>query len=132
MAFWNLRWPGSAFDVSADVSFVVAASQALNVKEIRLFRLAFAWWFGRDAVDADVEKPFMRYLATEQAPPWVRHFAREILKRLDEGRLDPRDFGLPPLPPPHDAVTPRQRLALQILHALVWLGAIVVLAVGIG
>ena len=132
MAFLNLRWPGSAFDVSPDVSFVVAASQALNIKEIRLFRLAFAWWFGRDAVDADVEKPFMRYLATEQAPPWVRHFSREVLKRVDEGRLDPGEFGLPPLPPPHDGVDPRVRLALQILHGLVWLGIIVMLAIGIG
>lgn len=131
MASMQMRWPGAVFDVSEDVSFVVAASQALNIKEFRLFRLAFAWWFGRDAVDADIERPFMRYLSTEQAPPYVRHFTREIMRRVDEGRLDPRDFGLPPLPPPHDGVDPRVRRALLVLWGLAWLGAIGLLTFGL-
>ena len=131
MTFFNLRWPGSVFDVSPDVSHVVAASQALDIKEFRLFRVAFAWWFGRNAADSDIERPFMRYLATEQAPPWVRHFTREVMTRVDEGRLDPQDFGLPPLPPP-DRLEPQVQLGLRILYGLTWLGAIVVLALGIG
>lgn len=86
--------------VSPDVQTVVAAAEALNVREFNLFNVAYAWWFGRYAGEKEVERPFMRYLMTEQAPVWVRQFAREVLARKREGRLDPRLYGLPPLPPP--------------------------------
>jgi len=81
---------------SPDVRDVVTACDVLNVREIKLFRLAFAHWFGRDASEAELERPFMRYLFAHQAPMWVRQFAREVLRQKTEGVLDPTRFGLPP------------------------------------
>lgn len=79
-----------------DVRDVVGACEALNIREIKLFRLAFARWFGRDASEPEVERPFMHYLFTHQSPMWVRQFTREVLRRKNEGVLDPTQFGLPP------------------------------------
>jgi hypothetical protein len=79
-----------------DVRDVVGACEALNVREIILFRLAFARWFGRDASEKELERPFMHYLFAQQAPMWVRQFTREVLRRKTEGVLDPTQFGLPP------------------------------------
>lgn len=120
----------SVFAVSADVRDVTAASEALHIKEYPFFRVAFGWWFGRTADDREIERPFMSYLKTERAPHWVRQFAREILDRRAQGRLDPCDFGLPPTPP-EDPLELRIRMVLRVLHALLWGLAIVVLGVGI-
>ncbi len=79
-----------------DVRDVVGACEALNIREIILFRLAFARWFGRDASEMELERPFMHYLFAQQAPMWVRQFTREVLRRKTEGVLDPTQFGLPP------------------------------------
>lgn len=79
-----------------DVRDVVGACEVLNVREIILFRLAFARWFGRDASETELERPFMHYLFAQQAPMWVRQFTREVLRRKTEGVLDPTQFGLPP------------------------------------
>ena len=81
---------------TADVRDVVGACEALNVREIKLFRLAFARWFGRDASESEVERPFMRYLFAHRSPMWVRQFAREVLRQKTRGVLDPTRFGLPP------------------------------------
>ena len=79
-----------------DVRDVVSACDALNVREINLFRLAFARWFGREASESELERSFMHYLFAQQAPMWVRQFTREVLRRKNEGVLDPAQFGLPP------------------------------------
>lgn len=118
------------FAVSPDVSCVVAASDALHIKEIRLFQVAFTWWFGRDASDTDVEKPFMRYLTTERAPVWVRQFAREVLARKNEGRLDPHDYGLPPIV--DSELDPHLQTVLRFLLYAAWGVMIGVLFFGIG
>lgn len=79
-----------------DVRDVVVACDALNIREIILFRLAFARWFGRDASERELERSFMRYLFAQQSPMWVRQFTRDVLRRKNEGALDPTQFGLPP------------------------------------
>jgi hypothetical protein len=81
---------------TADVRDVVGACDALNIREIILFKLAFARWFGRDASEAELERPFMHYLFSHQAPMWVRQFVREVLRQKTQGVLDPTQFGLPP------------------------------------
>ena len=78
-----------------DVRDVVGACEALNIREIKLFSLAFAHWFGRDASERELERPFMHYLFAQQAPIWVRQFTREVLQRKSDGVLDPTQFGLP-------------------------------------
>lgn len=85
-----------------DVRDVVGACDALNVREFKLFRLAFARWFGRDASESELERPFMHYLFAHQSPMWVRQFTREVLRRKTEGVLDPAQFGLPPRVPMRD------------------------------
>ena len=82
-----------------DVRDVVGACDALDVREIKLFRLAFSRWFGRDASEPELERPFMHYLFAHRSPMWVRQFAREVLRRKTAGVLDPVQFGLPPSAP---------------------------------
>jgi hypothetical protein len=120
---------GSMMAVSPDVKTVVAASEALNVREYNLFNVAYAWWFGRYAGEKEVERPFMRYLMTEQAPVWVRQFAREVLTRKREGRLDPRLYGLPPVPPPPN-LSPGEMFLRGIVFAL-WVLIIAIILIGV-
>jgi hypothetical protein len=114
---------------SPDVTNVVAAAEALNVREYNLFNVAYAWWFGRDAGEKEVERPFMRYLMTEQAPVWVRQFAREVLERKREGRLDPRQYGLPPVPPPLPTSGPE--LFLRGVVFALWVLIVAIILIGV-
>ena len=120
---------GSWMVVSPDVKTVVAAAEALNVREYNLFNVAYAWWFGRYAGEKEVERPFMRYLMTEQAPVWVRQFAREVLARKREGRLDPRLYGLPPVPPAPSISAPEMFLR-GVVFAL-WVLIIAIILIGV-
>ena len=115
--------------VSPDVKTVVAAAEALNVREYNLFNVAYAWWFGRYAGEKEVERPFMRYLMTEQAPVWVRQFAREVLARKREGRLDPRLYGLPPVPPP-PRISAGEMFLRGVVFAL-WVLIIAMILIGV-
>ncbi len=124
------RFPSTLFASTADVRQVVMAAEALNVHQFRLFRLAHRWWFGGEVTDKEVERPFMQFLFTEQAPPWVRQFVREVLRRKERGVLDPRQFGLPPLPPAPPANGGLEGF-LQALHFAVWTVMVAVLAIGL-
>jgi hypothetical protein len=115
--------------VSPDVKTVLAAAEALNVREYSLFNVAYAWWFGRYAGEKEVERPFMRYLMTEQAPVWVRQFAREVLARKREGRLDPRLYGLPPVPPP-PSISGSEMFLRGVVFAL-WVMIIAIILIGV-
>ena len=118
------------FPASADVRDVADACNALNVKEIELFRLAHLRWFGHEVDDNDLERPFMHYLFTQRAPPWVRHCTREVLHQESAGTLDRTRFGLPL----QDAPADKDGLwveACRVLWALTWLVAIAVIAVNV-
>ena len=114
-----------------DVRDVVTACDALNVREIKLFRLAFARWFGRDASEAELERPFMRYLFAHQAPMWVRQFAREVLRQKTEGILDPTRFGLPPRAAKADGDGTFETVC-RVLLVVAWAGIIAIIARGFG
>jgi hypothetical protein len=114
---------------SPDVTAVVAAAEALNVREYSLFNVAYEWWFGRSAAEKEVERPFMRYLMTEQAPVWVRRFAREVLQLKREGQLDPRRYGLPPAPPPLSASS--TELFLRGVVFALWVLIVAILLTGL-
>ena len=77
-----------------DTADVAGAAGLLEVPEFRLFEIAYARWYGREAPEREVESHFGRYLRTRNAPIWVRHLARQVAGRYRAGRLDPRDFGL--------------------------------------
>ncbi|MGF1639854.1 MAG: hypothetical protein ACFCUO_02785 [Rhodospirillales bacterium] len=113
-----------------DVRDVSAACDALHVREYILFGMAYSAWFGRHAPDDTLEPPFVRYLYTGQAPIWVRHFSRDILRRRSEGSLDRTTFGLPPLAP-QPGTAGRLQIVGRVLLGAVWAVMIATLCLGI-
>lgn len=77
-----------------DLVAVLDASSALQVTEFKLFELAFQDWYGKKAEEQIMEKYFAAYMFAKRVPGWVRHFSRKILKLQDQGRLDPKNFGI--------------------------------------
>lgn len=72
---------------------VTTAAEALHIREYDLFRLAFARWWGREPDPAWIEKVFVAYMFHQSVPPWVRHFARDVLHRERAGTLDAEALG---------------------------------------
>ena len=85
--------------VSEDTRAVLDAAASLDVTEFELFGHAYRRWFGADGQAERLEKVFAHYMFHHEAPPYVRQFVREVLRRQREGRLRAADFGVPP--PPH-------------------------------
>lgn len=83
---------------AGDARAVVAAAAILRVSEFELFRLAYYDWYGLMPQRNALEKPFEHYLLKTLVPPWVRSFARKILKLSAEKRLNPVDYGIQPAP----------------------------------
>ncbi len=106
---------------SDDVCEAVSASELLEITEFRLFELAYREWFGREADQAALEPPFVQYMFAQQAPAWVRHFARNVIACDRDGRLERAEFGLPPAPKKADADA--VRACNDILMALWFAGA---------
>ncbi len=79
--------------VNEDTRVVVEAANALGLREVDFFRLAYRKWFSRDIKPEKLEKVFAAYMFHEVVPPWVRHCAREALNRDGMGMLDPVKFG---------------------------------------
>jgi len=77
-----------------DGSQVAEAASALRVSEFDLFRIAYQSWFGRTAVDSELQGEFRRFLQHSQTPIWVRDFARKVCASSSNGTLDPRQFGV--------------------------------------
>jgi len=94
------QFSGHRLNAPPDARDIVEAANLLQVREITFFRLAYRRWFGHEASERAIESPFMTYLFTDRTPVWVRHFAREVLRRDADGDLDPTEYGLPPRPPP--------------------------------
>ena len=65
------------------------AANRLDVGEFQLFQLAYRAWYGVEADPKVLEQEFLEYMLHDQVPPWVRQFARNIIKSDDSGRLDP-------------------------------------------
>ena len=84
--------------LSEDTRAVLDASACLDVTEFELFTLAYRRWFDADAKLEKLEQVFARYMFHHEAPPYVRQFTREVLRRERESTLDPADFGVPPAP----------------------------------
>lgn len=114
-----MRFLSKPAGTSPDLDSVAAAAEALNIREIKLFRVAYAWWYGRQPSEQDIEPSFMQFLFTQRAPAWVRQFTREVLMLTKEGRLDPRRYGLPPLPQPSRRIR-RAESALRALYFAAW------------
>lgn len=106
---------------TADQQLVARATTILGVGDFRLFEIAHNEWFGRPAPVKDLEHVFMAALYARNAPPWVRHFARQVQRLAEAGRLDPTAFGLP--------ARPAETLSLAQFEC--WSAAISMAALGI-
>ena len=85
-------------DVSADTRYVLDAAACLDVTEYELFRLAYRRWHDAEPQTERLERVFAHYMFRHEAPPYVRQFAREVLRRARDGELRSHDFGVPPPP----------------------------------
>ncbi len=60
---------------------VVLSANLLDTSEFEIFRRAHNYWHERVVDDKALEQEFSRYLFSGQAPPWVRHYTRMLLRR---------------------------------------------------
>lgn len=81
---------------------VAEASARLDLGEFDLFSHAYRWWFGRAPAAALLEQAFAAYMFQGAVPPWVRHYAREVLRAEPADAKAARRLGLDRLsgPPP--------------------------------
>lgn len=85
--------------LTPDAPEITDATERLDAKPFEFFEIAYREWFGKEPDEKALERIFMRYLYTQAAPHWVRHFARLVLLQAERGTLDPVRYGLPPKPP---------------------------------
>ncbi len=102
------------------VRLVGAAAALLQMPDFRFFHLAYRRWYGEDATDAFIERAFVPYMYRRGVPFWARHLAREVVARDREGALDPRDYGVQPLPP--DPATRRKGALFGAILVLLMYG----------
>ncbi len=96
---------------------VLDAANRLQIKEFDLFDLAHRWWFGRRAQPEALERVFVAYMFSRAVPPWVRHFAREILRELARECADLARFGLEAKPAENPAPAGAERLIMVATFA---------------
>jgi len=103
----------------SDAGAVVAAAAILRISEFELFRLAYHDWYGAAPECSALEAPFERYILKTLVPPWVRSFARKILKLSAEKRLNPTEYGIQPVPATRTGSVLFGILALLFMFAFV-------------
>lgn len=82
---------------------VAEASARLDLSEFDLFGQAYRWWFGRAPAAELLERVFAAYMFRGDVPPWVRHYAREVLRAEPADPKAARRLGLDRLPGPPPA-----------------------------
>jgi hypothetical protein len=104
---------------------ILEAAATLEVKEFDLFTRAHRWWFGRRLDRARLERIFAAYMFGGTVPPWVRHYAREILRELGSDAPDLARLGLErppnPAPPPRHGrlIVTATLVVFALLYALI-------------
>ncbi|MBT7154368.1 MAG: hypothetical protein HN945_18180 [Deltaproteobacteria bacterium] len=82
------RW---LFKKQRNENEIIAACNCLDVGEYQLFELAYRDWYGKAADIKNLTRCFANYLNGDQAPFWVYHYARKILKLHQIRELNPND-----------------------------------------
>ncbi len=86
-------------DLQQDSLDLLEASAALEVKEFKLFELAYLQWHGKKPLPHVIEAHFSNYMFNKIIPVWVRSYSRQVVKLHRSGSLNPRAFGVyQPLP----------------------------------
>lgn len=70
---------------------VCQAANALQVGEFQFLQLAYEEWHGHAMPEALVARLFSTYMLDNDVPHWARHYARVILLRVEQDRLDDND-----------------------------------------
>ncbi len=65
----------------SDGERVVLSANLLDTSEFEIFRRAHTYWHECEVDDQALEQEFSQYLHLGQAPPWVRHYTRMLLRR---------------------------------------------------
>lgn len=103
----NLSHDRFAADISivCDDVLVFEARTLLGLLDFEFFRAAWRNWYGEEPDDRRLEPGFVSFLLEQEAPDYVRYFARLVLRRAADGRLDPTAFGIAAEPEvvPHTA-----------------------------
>jgi hypothetical protein len=86
--------PAVLCPAGSDQNLVLEARSLLGLLDFEFFRTAWRNWYREEPDDRRIEPGFMRFLLNQQAPNYVRHFARLVLERAASGRLDLSAFGL--------------------------------------
>jgi len=77
-----------------DIDRVMVASRMLQISEFNFFGLAYSCWYGQEIQEQALEYIFAEYMFEDRIPHWVRHLARTILSKDDQGTLDPKEFNI--------------------------------------
>ena len=67
----------------ADTDCVVDAANNLEVSEFRIFKDAFASWYGIEPTDQQIKPVFIQYMIEDKVPFWVRNYARSKSPHAD-------------------------------------------------
>lgn len=78
----------SDFSGLTDTEMITRVADSLGISEFKLFESAYAHWYERAASERELEPYFVRYLFYQEAPSWVRHYARN-----KEHELEPKEGG---------------------------------------
>lgn len=75
------------------VELVIRSANLLKVNEFEVFCLANRHWHHPSH---DVDAEFRKYLNKKFVPPWVLHFARNVVNAYERGNFEPALFGVYP------------------------------------
>ena len=70
------------FGALTDAEMITKVADSLGISEFKLFESAYVDWYQRPASERELEPYFVRYLFYQEAPTWVRHYARNKEREL--------------------------------------------------
>ncbi len=77
-----------------DLEKVASASKLLQIPEFRFFQISYFQWYGREISENHFEVIFSEYMFQDIVPHWVRHFARIVMSRNEDGGIDPGEYNI--------------------------------------
>lgn len=104
--------------VEPDVQAVLDAAAMLDITEYELFRLAHRRWHGERTVDDVIEPFFVAYMFDDAVPPWVRDYARMVVRLEDQGELDRVSLGIADLPRSQQMVSRGMRYGVALVAVM--------------
>jgi len=64
------------------------AANILQVGEFQVLQLAYRAWHEEDLPESQMDRLFHDYMMLDDVPHWARHYARQVLRLEEAGRLD--------------------------------------------